>query len=148
MKKILILITLFIGCNLVAQENLGLMDFRKVPADEMKTFMQNEYIYWSKVARVLKEKGQISYWSINVRSGGARAEDSNVMAYIGVGSWENYENLGKNYAEAEAEVKSKMDAEKLNLIEENLKQDKFGAAFFLINNLKYVWAKNQNWKYS
>ena len=147
MKKLLILITLFIGSNLIAQENLGLMDFRKVPADEMKTFMQNEYVYWSKVAKVLKEKGQISYWSINVRSGGARAEDSNVMAYIGVGSWENYENLGKNYAEAEAEVKSKMDAEKLNLIEENLKQEKFGAAFFLINNLKYVWAKNQNWKY-
>ena len=62
MKKLLILITLFIGSNLIAQENLGLMDFRKVPDQEMKTFMQNEYVYWSKVARVLKEKGQISYW--------------------------------------------------------------------------------------
>ena len=56
MKKLLILITLFIGSNLIIQENLGLMDFRKVPADEMKTFMQNEYVYWKKLARVLKKK--------------------------------------------------------------------------------------------
>ncbi|MGB0392592.1 MAG: hypothetical protein ACPGCK_01855, partial [Flavobacteriaceae bacterium] len=69
MKKSLILfILLFVG-TLTAQENLAMMSFRDVPQEEMKTFMQNEYVYWSKVAKTLKEKGQISYWSINVKRG-------------------------------------------------------------------------------
>ena len=94
---------LFVG-TLTAQENLAMMSFRDVPQDEMKTFMQNEHVYWSKVAKILKEKGQISYWSINVKRGGGRADESNVMSYIGIGSWENYENLGKNYASAEKKL--------------------------------------------
>ena len=147
MKKSLILFMLLFVGTLTAQENLAMMSFRDVPQEEMKTFMQNEYVYWSKVAKILKEKGQISYWSINVKRGGGRADESNVMSYIGIGSWENYENLGKNYASAEKEVKSNMDPEKLRLIEDDLNQEKFGKANFIINNLKYVWAPNQNWKY-
>lgn len=147
MKKSLILFMLLFVGTLTAQENLASVSFRDVPQEEMKTFMQNEAVYWSEVAKVLKAKGQIGYWGINVRSGGGKAEDPNVMAYIGIGSWENFENLGKNYAAAEAEVKASMSPSMLGPIEDDLKQDKFFVASLLINNVKYVWAADMDWKY-
>ena len=143
MKKSLILFMLLFVGTLTAQENLASVSFRDVPQEEMKTFMQNEAVYWSEVAKVLKAQGQISYWGIN----GGKAEDPNVMAYIGIGSWENFENLGKNYAAAEAEVKASMSPSMLGPIEDDLKQDKFFVASLLINNVKYVWAADMDWKY-
>jgi len=60
MKQIIFLLTIGVFSNfLVAQERLASNSFRKVPAKELKTFMQNEAFYWSKVATILKEKGQI-----------------------------------------------------------------------------------------
>ena len=87
MKSVLSIILLVaFGHIALAQENLALNSFRKVPADELKTFMQNEAFYWSKVAAVLKEKGQITGWGIQVRSGGMLASEPNVNARIGIGS--------------------------------------------------------------
>jgi len=144
MKKLLVLITLGLLANFgIAQDRLALNSFRKVPADELKTFMQNEAFYWSKVAAILKEKGQINAWAIQVRNGGMLANEPNVNTRIGIGSWENYENLGKNYAAAQAEVKSQMDPEKLALLEESLKQDKFEFATTLTQTDELIWSDKQ-----
>lgn len=141
MKSVLSTILLVAFCHIaLAQENLALNSFRKVPADELKTFMQNEAFYWSKVAAVLKEKGQITGWGIQVRSGGMLASEPNVNARIGIGSWENFENLGKNYAAAEEVVRSQMDPEMLALLEESLKQDKFEFASILSNTQELIWS--------
>lgn len=144
MKKISLLLSLFFAFQFnFAQERLALNSFRKVPANKLKTFMQNEAFYWSKVAAILKSKGQITAWAIQVRSGGMLVSEPNVNTRIGIGSWENYENLGKNYAIAEAEVKSKMDHEKLALLEESLKQDKFDFASILTNTNELIWSDKQ-----
>ncbi|MGA0987016.1 MAG: hypothetical protein ACO3RO_02335 [Flavobacteriaceae bacterium] len=127
----------------LAQENLAVNSFRKVPADELKTFMQNEAFYWSKVAAVLKEKGQITAWGVQIRSGGMLASEPNVNTRIGVGSWENFENLGRNYAAAEEFVRSQMDPEMLALLEETLKQDKFEFASILTNTQELIWSDKQ-----
>lgn len=132
MKKItLILIVLLLSKIGLAQEQLALNSFRKVPADEFKTFMQNEAFYWSKVAKVLYEKDQIEGWAIMVRRAGAMATEPNVNTRIEIGTWVDYENLGKNYAAAEEIVKNQMDSEKRALLEETLKQDKFEFATIL-----------------
>ncbi|MGA0012288.1 MAG: hypothetical protein ACO3FD_04290 [Flavobacteriaceae bacterium] len=127
----------------LAQENLAVNSFRKVPADELKTFMQNEAFYWSKVAAVLKEKGQITSWGVQIRSGGMLASEPNVSTRIGIGSWENFENLGKNYAAAEEFVRSQMDPEIIDLLEETLKQDKFEFASILTNTQEFIWSDKQ-----
>lgn len=144
MKSLLSIILLVaFGHIALAQENLAINSFRQVPADELKTFMQNEAIYWSKVAAVLKEKGQINAWGIQVRSGGMLASEPNVNTRIGLGSWENFENLGMNYAAAEEVVRSQMDPEKLALLEESLKQDKFEFAAILTNTEELIWSDKQ-----
>jgi hypothetical protein len=149
MKKLLLLIILCLASNWgIAQEQLALISFRKVPANELKNFMQNEAFYWSKVAAVLKEKGQITGWGIHVRSGGMLASEPNINARIGIGSWENYENLGKNYESAQELVKSQMDPEKRILLEETLKQDKFEFASILTNTNELIWReKEPHFKY-
>lgn len=144
MKSLLSIILLVVfGQISLAQENLAINSFRLVPADGLKTFMQNEAIYWSKVAAVLKEKGQINAWGIQVRSGGMLASEPNVNTRIGLGSWENFENLGMNYAAAEEVVRSQMDPEKLALLEESLKQDKFEFAVLLTNTEELIWSDKQ-----
>lgn len=149
MKKLLLLVSLaFAFQSNFAQERLALNSFRNVPTNELKTFMQNEAFYWSKVAAVLKSKGHITAWAIQLRSGGKLASEPNINARIGIGSWENYENLGKNYAAAEAEVKSKMDPEKRALLEETLKQDKYEFASILTNTNDIIWSdKEPSFKY-
>jgi len=150
MKQIIFLLTIGVFSNfLVAQERLASNSFRKVPAKELETFMQNEAFYWSKVATILKEKGQITSWAIRVRRGGMLATEPNVSTRIGIGSWENYENLGKNYAAAEAEAKSQMDPEKIALLEESLKQDKFEFASIITNTNELIWSDKQpSFKYA
>jgi len=138
-----IILLVAFGHIALAQENLALNSFRKVPADELKTFMQNEAFYWSKVAAVLKEKGQITAWGVQIRSGGMLASEPNVNTRIGVGSWENFENLGRNYAAAEEIVRSQMDPQMLALLEETLKQDKFEFASILTNTQELTWSDKQ-----
>ena len=140
---ILSMMTLFFCYSGWGQESIALNSFRNVPADELKTFMQNEAFYWSKVAAVLRERGHIQAWGIQVRAGGQLASEPNVNTRIGIGSWENFENLGKNYAAAEAEVKSKMNPEKLALLEESLKQDKYEFASILTNTQELIWSDKQ-----
>ena len=144
MKSVLSIILLIaFGHIALAQENLAINSFRNVPADEMKTFMQNEAFYWSKVAAVLQEKGQITYWGIHVRSGGMLASEPNVNVRIQIGSWENLENLGKNYAAAQAVVRSQMNPEMLALLEETLKQEKFESSLILSNTEELIWNDKQ-----
>lgn len=140
MKKIFFSLSmLFMISVSVAQENLAVNSFRNIPASEMNTFMQNEAFYWSKVAAILKEKGQITAWAIHVKVAGRMSTEPNVQARVGVGSWENYENLGANYAAAETLVKSQMDPEKRVLLEESLKQEKFEIGVFLTNTIDLIW---------
>ncbi len=144
MKRLLLVFICISFAKLgIAQNRLALNSFRKVPANELKTFMQNEAFYWSKVAAVLKEKGQITAWAIQVRNGGMLATEPNVNTRIGIGSWENYENLGKNYAAAQEIVKSQMDPEKRALLEEALKQDKFEFAAILTNTEELIWSDKE-----
>ena len=61
MKKILLIPFLLLFINVVsAQQDLALLGYRNIPQEEMKTFIQNEAMYWSKVAAVLKGKNQIT----------------------------------------------------------------------------------------
>lgn len=144
MKKFIVLLIFCFVFNLgLSQERLAINSYRKVPANELQTFMQNEAFYWSKVAAILKEKGQITAWAIHIRSGGMLESEPNINTRIGIGSWENYENLNKNYTAAIAEVKSKMDPEKLALLDESLKQDKFEFATILTNTDLLIWSDKE-----
>jgi hypothetical protein len=142
-------ILLFIGlmCFSIQAQTIANLNFRNVPADQMKSFMQNEAIYWSKVAAVLKEKGQINGWSICVRVGGGLASEPNVYSRIAVNSWDKMESLGANYAAAEAQVQAEMDPEKWALIEDDLKMDKYSMANLIMQSGESTWAKDGKWKY-
>jgi hypothetical protein len=149
MKKILLIPFLLLFINVVsAQQDLALLGYRNIPQEEMKTFIQNEAMYWSKVAAVLKGKNQITGWAIHAKVGGGRASEANIMTRVAPGTWENYENLGKNYAAAEKQVREEMDPALWALLEDDLKQDKYNVASLLVQNAsKGVWAKNSNWNY-
>lgn len=146
MKKYILLFT-GLMCFFVQAQTISNLNYRNVPADQMKNFMQNEAIYWSKVAAVLKEKGQISGWSICVRAGGGLGTEPNVYSRIAVRSWEDMENLGPNYAAAEAQIQAEMDPEKWALIEDDLKMDKYSMANVIMQSGGSTWAKDSNWKY-
>lgn len=147
MKKLLLVaIAIFGFSNISAQEDLFTYDYRNVPADEMEIFMANEAMYWSKIHAVLLKKGKIAGWSVSRRVGGLTSEP-NVYFYLGIGSYENLDNLYKDWPQAEKEVRSAMDKEKLALIDERLKQNKFRVANVLLNRRSFVGSGDGDWNF-
>ena len=132
MKKLFLIISILFIYSLHAQEDLFMYDYRKVPAEEMETFMQNEAIFWSKVHSNMQKKGHITGWAMLRKVGGLESEP-NVYFYIGIGSYENLDNLGENYSAARKEVMDGLDWEMKALIEKSLKQEKFGVGNVLLN---------------
>lgn len=147
MKKLILLIALIALGQPISSQNVARLGYRNIPSQEMKTFVQNEAIYWSQVAAHLKEKGQITGWSIHVKRSGGRASEANVMTRVAPGSMENLNNLGKNYAAAEKAVQNAMDPQTWALIEDNLKQEKYNVANLIVQNVDEVWAKDDSWNY-
>ncbi|WP_370480300.1 hypothetical protein [Tamlana flava] len=145
-KLVFIALVLFGISNMSSQNGVFAYDYRHVPADEMEVFMANEAMYWSKIHAVLIKKGQLKAWSVQTRVGGLESEP-NVYFYIGIGSLENLDNLYKVWPEAEKEVRSKMDKEKLVLIDERLKQKKFRVANVLFSRRSSVFTNNNDWNY-
>ena len=147
MKKILFT-TLFaiLAFNLQSQ-TVADINYRLVPQSEMKTFMDNEAMYWGKIFAVLKEQGHIQGWSINTRAGGRLASEPNVYSRIAFKSMSQREEAWKHWSSAIEKVESKMDPEKLALLKEKLKQDKFEVANVIVQGVDQVWAKNSDWKF-
>ena len=148
MKKLFLFIAiiLFGFSNIIAQENLFSYDYRNVPADEMEVFMANEAMYWSKIHAVLLKKGKITGWTVSRRVGGLESEP-NVYFYVGIGSYENLDNLYKDWPQAEKEVRSAMDKEKLSLIDERLKQNKFRVGNVMFNRRSFVGPTDGDWNF-
>jgi hypothetical protein len=149
MKKLLLLfvaIAIFGFSNISAQEDLFTYDYRNVPADEMEVFMANEAMYWSKIHAVLLKKGKLTGWTVSRRVGGL-ASEPNVYFYLGIGSYENMDNLYHDWPEAEKEVRSGMDKEKLALIDERLKQNKFRVGNVLLNRRSFVGSTAGDWNF-
>ena len=148
MKKLLLFvaIAIFGFSNISAQEDLFSYDYRNVPADEMEVFMGNEAMYWSKIHAVLLKKGKITGWSVSRRVGGLESEP-NVYFYVGIGSYENMDNLYKDWPQAEKEVRNAMDEEKLALIDERLKQNKFRVGNVLFNRRSFVGSADGDWNF-
>lgn len=149
MKKLLLLfvaIAIFGFSNISAQEDLFTYDYRNVPADEMEVFMANEAMYWSKIHAVLLKKGKLTGWTVSRRVGGL-ASEPNVYFYLGIGSYENMDNLYQDWPEAEKEVRSGMDKEKLALIDERLKQNKFRVGNVLLNRRSFVGSTAGDWNF-
>jgi hypothetical protein len=148
MKKILLGLSLFFAfISTSSAEVVALMSFRSVPADEMHTFMKNEEMYWSKVSGKLLKEGKITNWSIHVRQGGYLSTEPNVFTRIEFGSWENLDNVYKNYDEAMAAINAQMPANEYALIAEKLKQDKYEVASVVTNHHATIFAKNADWDY-
>ena len=147
MKKLTLTVLLVVGSlNLYAQ-TVAFINYRKVPQKELETFMNNEAMYWSKIHAVMKEKGHIVGWSINVRAGGGLDSEPNVYSRIALKSMEDWDDFGTHWSKAVVEVESQMDPDKLALIKEKLKQDKFSVANVLHQGVDGVWAKDSKWNF-
>lgn len=132
MKKLLLIISFLFIYSINAQEDLFMYDYRNVPAEEMDTFMQNEAIFWSKVHSNMQKKGHITGWAMLRKVGGLESEP-NIYFYVGIGSYENLDNVGKNYSAAEKEVMDGLDWEMKTLIKKRLKQKKYRVGNVLLN---------------
>ena len=119
MKKNILIFTFFIIFKISAQEDIFTYTYRNVPAEEMKTFVENEVVYWTGIHSILLKKKQTTGWAMLQRVGG-RASDPNIYFYMGFGSYENLDNLSKNWKSAEAEYRKSLGSEKLALIDKQL----------------------------
>lgn len=147
MKKTFSTILFILITNISISQTVADISYRLVPQSEIKTFMDNEAMYWGKVFAVLKEQGHVQGWSINTRAGGGLASEPNVYSRIAFNSLSQREEAWEHWAEAIKKVESEMDSEKLALIKEKLKQDKFNFASFLVQGVDGVWSDNYNWNF-
>ena len=147
MKKLFLTLLFVIVAFKVQSQAVADISYRLVPQSEMKTFMDNEAMYWGKIFAVLKEQGHVQGWSINTKAGGGLASEPNVYSRIGFKSMLQREEAWKHWSAAVQKVESEMDPEKLALLKEKLKQDKFEFASVLVQGVDQVWAKNSDWKF-
>jgi len=134
MKKIIQTLTLLITFQLSAQEDIFSYNYRSVPAEELESFFENEVVYWTGIHSILIKKGQSTGWAMLQRVGG-KSSDPNIYFYMGHGSYENLDNLNKNWQAAEAEYRRSMDSEKLALIDKQLNIHKRIVGEVLLNRV-------------
>ena len=134
MKKIILTLTLLITFQLSAQEDIFSYNYRSVPAEELESFFENEVVYWTGIHSILIKKGQSTGWAMLQRVGG-KSSDPNIYFYMGHGSYENLDNLNKNWQVAEAEYRKSMDSEKLALIDKQLNIHKRIVGEVLLNRV-------------
>lgn len=146
MKKILLLFAVFVCTFSYAQTNLFMYDYRSVPDDQMEAFQKNEAEFWSKVAQNLMKKKQITGWTMMSRVGGI-SSDANIYFYVGIGSYENLDNLGPNYNKAYQEVMATLDADAQTKMKERLKIERFSKMNVLLNRRSTVFEEGQDWNY-
>ena len=121
-------------------------DYRSVPDDEMEAFQKNEADFWSKVHQNMLKKKQITGWSMLSRVGGVTS-DPNVYFYVGLGSFENLDNINQNYNKAYEEVMASLDADTQKKMKERLKIDSHRKASVLLNRRSAVMAEDLEWNY-
>jgi len=145
MKRFILLLLMCVFSFTYAQENLFNYDYRSVPDEEMDVFMGNEAMYWSKIHANLLKKKKITGWAVLTRVNGLESEP-NVYFFIGIGSYDNLDNVYKNFPEAEKEVRSTMDKAQLKIIDERIKQKKFRVGSVLLNRGPSVGGDGE-WNY-
>lgn len=146
MKRLLLLIAILVTTVAFSQEDLFFYSYRHVPADEMELFKSNEADFWSKVHGNLLKQKKITGWAMCSRVGGL-ASDPNIYFYLGVGSFDNLDNMNANYTKAIEEVMSSMDAGAQNKMKERLKQEKFEVGTALLHRTNSVWSENADFNY-
>ena len=146
MKKLLLLFAVFVFAFSYAQPNLFMYDYRSVPDDQMEAFQKNEADFWSKVAQNMLKKEQITGWTMMSRVGGATS-DANIYFYVGIGSYDNLDNLGTNYNKAYDEVMATLDADTQKKMKERLKIERHSTMNVLLNRRSTVFAEGQDWNY-
>lgn len=147
MKTFLSAIVFCFLVQINAQEEVFAYDYRNVPDEELKTFIGNEAMYWSKIHANLVKKGTITGWSMCRRVNGL-ASEPNIYFFYGLGSVENLEKMEKDWSLAEEEVRNSMDKEKLAMIDKRLKQKKFRVGEVLLSRTSSVNLGNGgDWKY-
>lgn len=146
MKKLLLLFAVFVFTFSNAQTNLFMYDYRSVPDDQMEAFQKNEAEFWSKVHQNMLKKEQITGWTMMSRVGGVTS-DPNVYFYLGIGSYDNLDNLNQNYNKAYAEVMATLDVDTQNKMKERLKIDSYRKANVLLNRRSTVMAEGGDWNY-
>ena len=146
MKKLLLLFAVFAFTLSSAQTDLFMYDYRSVPDDQREAFQKNEADFWSKVAQNLIKKEQITGWTMMSRVGGL-SSDPNIYFYVGIGSYDNLDNLSSNYNKAIEEVMATLDADAQKEMKERLKIESHRKANVLLNRRSIVLAEDQNWNY-
>ena len=145
MKRLLLLFTL-VSTMAFSQEDIFFYSYRHVPADEMELFKSNEADFWSKVHGNLLRQKKITGWAMLSRVGGL-ASDPNIYFYVGVGSFENLDNMWENYSKAIEEEMSALDASAQSKMKERLKQDKFEVGTAMLNRGNMIMRENAEWNY-
>ena len=146
MKTILLAFVCCFFWQVNAQQQVFAYDYRNVPEDELKTFMGNEAMYWSKIHANLVKKGTINGWAMCRRINGL-ASEPNIYFFYGFGTLENRDKMGEDWSQAEKEVRSSMDKEKLAMIDERLKQKKYRVGQVLLQRSSSVNMGQGEWNY-
>jgi len=146
MKKLVLLFTIFVCALSYSQENLFMYDYRSVPSDEREAFIKNEADFWSKVHQNMMKSGHITGWTMMSRVGGVTS-DPNIYFYLGLGSFENLDNMSANYDKAIEEVMESLDADAQKEMKERLKIESHRIANVLLNRSSTVFAEGQDWNY-
>ena len=146
MKRLLLLIAILVTTAGFSQEDMFFYSYRHVPADEMELFKSNEADFWSKVHGNLLRQKKITGWAMLSRVGGL-ASDPNIYFFVGVGSFENLDNMNANYGKAIEEVMSSLDAGAQSKMKERLKQEKFEVGTAMLNRRSTIMRENADWDY-
>ena len=147
MKTVLSAMVFCIFWQINAQQQVFAYDYRNVPEEELRTFMGNEAMYWSKIHANLIKKGTITGWTMCQRVNGL-ASEPNIYFFYGIGSLENRDKMSKAWPQAEKEVRSSMDKQKLAMIDERLKQKKYRVGEVLLRRTSSVNMGNEgDWNY-
>jgi hypothetical protein len=78
---------------------------------------------------------------------GGLASDPNIYFFVGVGSFENLDNMNTNYSKAIEEVMSSLDASAQSKMKERLKQEKFEVGTAMLNRRSTIMRENADWDY-
>ena len=147
MKRLLLLIIFITTTMAFSQEGeIFFYSYRHVPADEMELFKSNEADFWSKVHANLLRQKKITGWAMLSRVGGL-ASDPNIYFFIGVGSFENLDNMYENYTKAINETMSSLDADAQSKMKERLEQDKFEVGTAMLMRRHTIMLENADWNY-
>ena len=110
MKKIILF--LLITLPIISNAQVFGYGFLNVPEDEIQEYIENEEVFYSKVAQEAIKNGHMEGWSIWKRVEGS-VNEPNFYWYVGIGNLDAYNSFTENFSKAYSKIISQTGVSKL-----------------------------------